>query len=126
MPTGRVYVGHSNTRWVYVISDTAGGIAQESVYGKPRADALLRATPNPFTRRVELVCPGVGDHGTLAVHAADGRLVAALKEKVCPGGVASYRWGGEGPDGKEVPAGVYIAVAGGESLRNGVRMVRMR
>jgi flagellar hook assembly protein FlgD len=62
----------------------------------------------------------------VAVYSADGRLVRMLEREDVVGSGASFEWNGRDSQGKEVPAGVYIAVAEGQSLRDGVRMVKMR
>lgn len=103
---GRVYVGHLNSRLVYVVRDTVSGISEtttRSVAERPG----LEASPNPFRRWVRLDCSG-GEplSGRLAIFTPVGGFVRSLP--IMRGGAAV--WDGTDESGRAVSAGVYLAV----------------
>jgi YVTN family beta-propeller protein len=108
----RVYVGHYNTRLVYVVRDTVSGISEVSRAVGPRG-AAVRVFPNPFGSTVSLVRADAG-HGAeqLAVYAQDGRLVKRLSLQRGLATARSYVWDGRDECGRVVEPGVYYAVPG--------------
>ncbi len=131
--------GQAGGAWVYRLVDagaTAGTIYRISIVRPdgsestvlslaPRGDAtpqpLLRAvtvSPNPFNPRTEVrVSLDRPATVTVAIHDARGRLVAALRPRACPAGDSALRWQGQGLDGRDLPAGMYLmrVEAGGAS-----------
>jgi hypothetical protein len=87
----------------------------------PRPEAVLRAWPNPFNPRVELVFD-LAQPGPvrLQIHDARGRLVAVLVEGVRAAGPHAAVWEGRDRQGRALPSGVYFArlnVGGARSVR---------
>jgi YVTN family beta-propeller protein len=109
----RLYVGHSNTRFVYVLRDTATGAIAEPQSPLPEFCGVS-VTPNPFTQSVAVVWNSLTKGGDAArVYAQDGRLV---KQARIPEGEARWVWDGRDDSGSAVPPGVYVVEA-----RTGVR-----
>jgi hypothetical protein len=108
--SGRVYLGHINSPWVYVIRDTCAGIAEVDPSVAVRAPTLA-ARPNPFRGSPLVRCLQEASHeASLRVYAQTGALVRTLA------GGGSWYWDGRDDHGRPVPAGVYalrsIAEAG--------------
>ena len=100
----RLYVGHLNGRYVYVLRDTSAAIAE------PRSPCLgvrgVTVTPNPFSHSAALVWNSptmVGD--AVRVYAQDGRLV---RQAQIPAGEARWVWDGRDDSGAALPPGVYV------------------
>jgi YVTN family beta-propeller protein len=99
-----LYLGHLNTRYVYVLRDTSAGVAEQEP--RPKFSGALRASPNPFARSVTLAwnSPAVVG-GVLRVYAQDGRLV---RQAQIPAGQARWVWDGRDDSGAMLPPGVYV------------------
>ena len=106
---GRIYVGHSNTRYVYVVRDTTLGVAE------PHTERLgfrgsLTITPNPFARRASVVWNlPVRRDAVGRMYAQDGRLVRQVR---IPAGEARWVWDGRDDSGALLPPGIYVIEAG--------------
>ncbi len=104
----RVYVGHSNTRYVYVVRDSSLAVAEPQ---SPRSDFHgTRATPSPFSHGVAVIwdSPLKGDEAA-RVYAQDGRLARQAR---IPAGEARWVWDGRDDSGTPLPPGVYVIEAG--------------
>jgi YVTN family beta-propeller protein len=113
---GRLYVGCLNTRYVYVIRDTASAI-EEPGFGPTCSPQAARASPNPFSSRVSVECPASPGSGRMAlVCAADGRVVRRLLSISAREGVWRWTWDGKNDSGEEVPEGVYLVSTGHDNL----------
>jgi DNA-binding beta-propeller fold protein YncE len=103
----RVYLGHLNTRQVYVIRDTAAGFVWEAPDPPQPGDGLI-ALPNPF-------CDDVAIDGQAArrvrVYSLAGRLVRTLARGPGRRFPTGIRWDGKDLAGRPVPAGVYFVQA---------------
>jgi len=100
----RVDVGCLNSRWVYVVRDTASGVQEPPTPGP--AASILRVQPNPFSKSVSITCSSTARGGDVArVYALDGTLVAEVQ---VPTGGTRCVWDGRDPVGVAVPAGVYV------------------
>jgi hypothetical protein len=105
----RLYLGHLNSRYVYVLRDTSAAIA-ESQMPRPGLQCVS-VTPNPFKRNVTIVWPSsVGAGGAARVYAQDGRLV---RQTQIPAGETRWGWDGRDEQGRLVPPGVYVLAAPG-------------
>jgi YVTN family beta-propeller protein len=107
----RLYLGHLNGRYVYVLRDTSAGIAESHSLGL--AFQGVSVTPNPFaqTQSVAVAWPSPAKEGEAArVYAQDGRLV---KQARIPAGEARWVWNGRDEQGRLVPPGVYVLAAPG-------------
>jgi hypothetical protein len=116
-PTRRLYVGCLSGTKVYVIKDTAIGIAEQPSV-EPTFAARLSVAPNPFRDQVRLRVADAAEHtSAVQVFAIDGRLVRNLAV-VAAGTSSSTAWDGRDETGVSVSAGTYIAVLkGGEGAR---------
>jgi len=104
----RLYLGHWNTRYVYVIRDTSAGIA-EPQSPRPGFNEALSVTPNPFSRSVTVARSTPLKGGDLArVYAQDGRLV---RQAQILAGQNRWVWDGRDESGKPLPPGVYVIEA---------------
>jgi len=104
----RLYVGHLNSRLVYVLRDQSIGVEEPA--GEPAPTVQLRAWPSPFRRTLMVACDG---EGPCRVFGADGRLVRTL-----PFRNGQCRWDGRDNRGVLVPPGAYLlAVAGAGACR---------
>jgi YVTN family beta-propeller protein len=124
-PHRRVYVGHLNTRMVYVLRDTASGVSEGGVSVLLPCPAL-RAEPSVF--RMSTVVTYVGAYPTRAdldVFAESGDLVRSLRPGAVAGGRVSYRWDGRNSEGRNAPEGVYFLAAAGKA-GSGIKVVKVR
>jgi len=105
----RLYVGHLNGRYVYVLRDTSAAIAESE---SPRSGLRgVSVMPNPFTQSAVVVWPSPAKEGDAArVFAQDGRLVTQAR---IPAGEARWVWDGRDSQGRLVPPGVYVLAAPG-------------
>jgi len=121
----RIYISHLNSRWVYVIRDSAAAV-REGVVGGKRHDAGMSVRPSLGRGRVAVEFDlGESSASAVWIHAQDGRLARSLASQ--PSGCGRQRvfWDGRDAWGRETPAGVYTVVCGpGESQR--VKVVRVR
>jgi YVTN family beta-propeller protein len=106
----RLYVGHLGSSKVYVIKDTAGGI-EEAAAGR-LAGARMRATPSTFTGQV--VLSGSARCAAVSVYDGSGREVRVLTADPGADGAWFCVWDGRDGEGREVTAGVYVAMVRGE------------
>jgi YVTN family beta-propeller protein len=120
----RAYVGHGNTRLVYVIRDTVSGI-QEEPFIKMQPRAGLSAAPNPFVGYVRVTCGRTARDADATIYSLDGRLVRTLRQTAVRNSAATWVWNGSDESGKEVAGGVYIvALRGDATVRT--RVVKAR
>jgi flagellar hook assembly protein FlgD len=72
--------------------------------------AIVRATPNPFTDRVELRLrvPTAGETD-IAIFDASGRRVRSLYHGLLEPGEHEFTWNGRGERDAPIPDGVYFA-----------------
>jgi DNA-binding beta-propeller fold protein YncE len=104
----RLYLGHLNGRYVYVLRDTSAGIA-ESQSPQPGFRGVS-VTPNPFTRNAAVIWNSpLRRHDVARVYAQDGRLVRQTR---IPAGEARWVWDGRDGSGVPLPPGVYMLEAG--------------
>ncbi len=104
----RLYLGHLNGRYVYVLRDTSAGIAEPQ---SPRSGFRgVSVMPSPFSQSVAVVwsSPARGD-GAARVYAQDGRLV---KQAQIPAGETRWVWDGRDDSGALLPPGVYVLETG--------------
>ena len=107
----RLYVGHVNSRMIYVIRDanTAWPGGQPSA---PDTTSELWIDPSPFRGRVAIASGSKVASGVLRVYAEDGRLVRSLNATKSAGRVLRLTWDGRDSRGRPVPPGVYVVEAG--------------
>ena len=90
-------------------------------------DAAVRAMPNPVSSAsmVEYVVPEDAPV-SVAVYAADGRLVRSLVHETATAGVYRVGFNGRSTDGTVLPAGVYYlrAVIGTDRLTQRIAVLR--
>jgi len=105
----RLYVGHLNGRYVYVLRDTSAGMAEPQ--SERPGVCGVSVTPNPFSQRVALAwnVPARGND-VACVYAPDGSLI---KQAQIPEGEACWVWDGRDGQGQLVPPGVYVLAAPG-------------
>ncbi len=90
-------------------------------------EASMSATPNPFGARTELWFRLARAEGVrLTVHDATGRRVRQLWSGRAEAGDQRVEWDGRGEDGREVPAGVYLARLEREGASVTTRVLRIR
>ena len=104
----RVYVGHSDGSYVYVIKDSVTGI--EEPLGPRAARRELQAWPNPFRNSVRFDAASGNGEPAFRVYALDGRLVARVEAGVTSSGLMAV-WDGRSFDGADAPPGVYFVTA---------------
>jgi len=105
----RVYVGHSNTRYVYVVKDTSLGVVEPQTHLLAFRGALT-VTPNPFTRSLVVsLNSSIKSGGVARLYAQDGRLVRQAR---IPAGVSCWVWDGRDDFGALLPPGVYVLETG--------------
>ncbi len=90
------------------------GAANVSAVPAPASAAALRASPNPFNGRVVLSLAADGVEGPLAVQVYDlrGRRVGEVTLAMS-GGQGRAAWDARDAGGRALPAGIYLARAGG-------------
>jgi YVTN family beta-propeller protein len=104
----RLYLGHSNTRYVYVLKDTLEGVTEQNPLAKPSGS--LRVSPNPSVRSVTLTWISTAKSGScVRVYAGDGRLVRKARQ---PAGQVRWVWNGRDDSGDLLPPGVYVIEVG--------------
>jgi YVTN family beta-propeller protein len=112
----RVYIADAMDDAVYVIRDTATGVAEPAV-AAINLSPLIVASPNPFTRAVAIECgaqlaPGAG----VCIFSQDGRQVRRLALGLTlPGSPRTSTWDGKDELGRRVARGVYLAVVEGQA-----------
>jgi len=112
---GRLYVGHTSSRFVYVIRDTASAI-EEPASG-PSPLRVARAYPNPFLTGVTISSSTALGPGRIArVYSPDGREVRRLESRSALGGESVWSWDGRNEQGEEAPRGVYLVSIGRDNL----------
>ena len=105
----RLYVGHLNGRYVYVLRDTSAGLAESQPPGSAYQGA--RATPNPFSQRVALAWNApAGGNDVACVYAPDGGLI---KQAQIAMGASRWVWDGRDSRGRPASPGVYVLAAPG-------------
>lgn len=106
---GRLYVGHLNSRKVYVVRDSAPPAGR---FGSGERDTVTVAVwPNPFRRQV--TCR-LGCSGPAMLRDEAGRMIQTFS---C-GQSGTVNWDGCDDSGRPVAAGVYFLVpSGGRPLR---------
>ncbi|MEZ4650526.1 MAG: FlgD immunoglobulin-like domain containing protein [Candidatus Eisenbacteria bacterium] len=115
-------------RWEISPNETGGFLLRRTSVGRPTAAQLrLHAQPSPFrhSTEVRLYAPAEDDL-TVAVYAADGRLVRELASGPAPRGLSIYEWDGRNDAGRESPAGRYWIEARGKSSDAVIPVVRIR
>jgi YVTN family beta-propeller protein len=103
----RLYVGHLNGRYVYVLRDTSAAVAENKRH--PGFCRQLSVTPNPFRQSVTVVWDSPVKGGVVRVIAQDGRVVRQAR---IPAGQGSWIWNGRDDAGTSVPPGVYVVKTG--------------
>ncbi len=116
-PTRRLYVGHLNSRLVYVIKDSVTGLAEHDP-ASARPSAVLRVSGSCFRGRVsvELDVPTEADAPELAVVSSDGRVEARLSGSR-DGGQVRYIWAGLNERGQRASRGVYVLIPSDSRIR---------
>jgi len=100
--SARLFVGHLNSRWVFVIRDTGSALAEQRLPAPGPAQSL-QVWPSPFASSVLVRCPnGVGHVAPLHVYAQSGATVRTLA------GRDAWHWDGRDDHGRPVPAGAYV------------------
>jgi YVTN family beta-propeller protein len=119
----RIYVGHLNSRWVYVLKDSLLGVEEPKV-SKGLRVRPVEARPNPFSRTTSLCWfePGMS---AVRVYGADGRLVRELPLVESRDGSRHADWDGRDAAGREAPPGVYCVRSASEPLVI-ARLVKVR
>jgi YVTN family beta-propeller protein len=108
---GLLYVGHLDSRMVYVIRDSSSGI-EEPILAQAGQSRTLRVSPNPFhhTTTIDL-CARASAGPSLRILSLDGRQRRVLEPSQGQSGRSlGYVWDGMDSEGRPVPAGVYLAV----------------
>jgi YVTN family beta-propeller protein len=103
--SARLYVGHLNSRKVYVIRDSAPGITGPAAPLRARR-GRLRVAPM-LTRTGSVHIHAASPIEAVAVLSLDGRLVRELRPKPDDDGVTAV-WDGKDALGRRVPSGVYV------------------
>ncbi|OYD17163.1 hypothetical protein CH330_00830 [candidate division WOR-3 bacterium JGI_Cruoil_03_51_56] len=104
----RVYVGHYNSWYVYVIRDTATGIREQWHALLPLV-SRLKAYPNPFRHKVTVEYSGAAERNAgVSVYSQDGSLVKKLKPGSTHQGKQRFVWDGTDAKGRKLAAGVYF------------------
>gem|GEM_PF-562308 len=106
---GRLYVGHENGPYIYVLRDTSAAVAE----AKSRHHGSFRpliATPNPFSRSVTVAWSFAAEVADVArIYAQDGRLV---RQAQMSAGASRWVWDGRDDAGKATAPGVYVVGTG--------------
>ena len=113
----RLYVGHLNGHWVYVIKDTMTGLEEASAGAAPRP--TFHAEPSVFSMSVKLDGASTQEDGPveLCVRSACGQLVRTLRATEDAAGHWSCVWDGRDERGRQLPAGVYLLSVDGSERR---------
>ncbi len=119
----RLYVGHLNSRKVYVVRDSAPDWPR---FGEPEPDTGdVAAWPNPFGSSVSCRFAAAGPGGPVAVYDRAGTLVRTLTASKTGPERAVASWDGRDGAGREAPSGVYFLVPRFEGAAP-ARVVRSR
>jgi hypothetical protein len=105
----RLYVGHLNCGWVYVVRDTVMGV--EERLASTNTGAVIACRPNPFHSRVQLRAGLMAK--AIVVYATDGRLVREISASGPGHEASSVVWDGRDANGVLVPAGMYVVIEKG-------------
>jgi YVTN family beta-propeller protein len=119
----RVYVGHLNSRWVYVIGDSVLGIEET----KSSMDVRVRPVevrPNPFSRATTISWFELG-MSAARVYGTDGSLIRELPPRETRNGSRRTTWDGQDVDGRNSPPGVYCVRLASETAVV-ARLVKVR
>ncbi len=105
----RLYVGHLNSRMVYVVRDTAPASPR---FGNPEPDSgTAQAWPNPFGASVTCLFALAGDAaGPVDVYDRAGNHVRTLTGARAGTGRAVAFWDGRDNAGRDAADGVYFLV----------------
>jgi hypothetical protein len=77
--------------------------------GAPKVTALLHSYPNPFNPSTTIPFTlETGEHVTLRIYDARGKLVRSLKDEALPSGLHEVTWNGRDNNGLSVATGVYF------------------
>jgi hypothetical protein len=116
---GRVYVGHSNTSFVYVIRDTGLSVAERPPVGR---SPLVQASPNPFRRKLALrVVRESGHLSAFRIISATGQQVRRIPFVADE----TVIWDGRDAAGVEVPRGVYYVCAERQREASRLKVVKL-
>jgi DNA-binding beta-propeller fold protein YncE len=121
----RLYVGHLNSSYVYVIADS-GATGPKRRALKNQATPISPIAVSHFWGGVELSTQqSQGPASELRVYSASGRRIRSLASVGSGAGFIRYFWDGRDEQGREAPAGVYLfAPEGNQSAA--VRGVKLR
>lgn len=104
----RLYLGHLNSRFVYVLRDTSAAVA-ESQPARPGFGGV-NVTPSPFSRSVTVVWnTAVKGGDVVRVYSQDGRVVRRDRTSA---GKSMWVWNGRDDAGRATAPGVYVVEAG--------------
>lgn len=104
----RLYVGHLNSRKVYVVRDSG---PDEPRFGGPETDTgEVQSWPNPFYSSVSCRFAAAGPGGPVVVYDRAGNRVRLLAAGKAGPGRAVVFWDGRDAAGREVADGVYFLV----------------
>jgi YVTN family beta-propeller protein len=114
----RLYVGHLNGRYVYVLRDTSAGIAESPLAGP--AYQGVSVTPNPFCQRAALAWTApAGGNDVACVYAPDGSLI---KQALVATGATRWVWDGRDNRGRPASPGVYVVIAPGGARAKAIKL----
>jgi glucose/arabinose dehydrogenase len=95
--------------------------------GPARDAGPARATPNPFTREVELASAfAPGARVRVTVYDATGRRVRSGLARESESGRYAWTWDGRDPSGGPAPPGLYLARLESGAATRTVRILRVR
>jgi hypothetical protein len=117
-----LYVGCSESRFVYVIKDSVTGIAENGHPMRPAA-AHVQAQPSMFRTVTTLTWPGSGQD--VCIYSQTGVLVRMLTSLQAKAEHCQVRWDGRDERGRETPAGVYF-VSTGERVSHHTKVIKLQ
>jgi len=95
-----------------------------AVIGEPRRLAPIKAMPNPFQSRIDIIAPEEWGAAQASIYDVMGRRVRTLPADISGG--SRFLWDGTDDHGAQTPAGVYWCQVKTKESSGRIRLIRLR